>query len=291
MALPQSGWPRSPCLSLGARACRLPHLRERGPDSSDPFAWPCSSRSPAGKPPARPVAAQKVSRPPPGLRLGLGQVARPGASHPGNSTAEAVGHLASLAKPSRRQPRLAAACLTGPLMAGKCLKIFPQPHRPRTVARSSPLCVDASATPAARLASFDLLRLPCITLRRLHRFRPLRSISVGYTVQTAKTGKDIGGRPGQAYQANADPGTSFPGSPADTATKYGSRHGGRLPSGSSPGPSSLRSSRCSNRRYTPVLADRARGSGETAKQTGREAAPGQPNITARGVAFRRGQKQ
>ena len=54
-----------------------------GPDSSDPFAWPCSTRSPAGKPPAKPVAAQKVSRPPPGLRLGLGQEARTRRCAPG----------------------------------------------------------------------------------------------------------------------------------------------------------------------------------------------------------------
>ena len=61
--------------------------------------------------------------------------------------------------------------------------------------------------PSARLVSFDLLRLPCITLRRLHRFRPLRFIPVGYTVQTAETGKGIGGRPGYTCV----PGASLPG--------------------------------------------------------------------------------
>ena len=44
----------------------------------------------------------------------------PGAARPGHSTAEAVGHLASLAKPSRRQPRPAADCLSGSLTAGQC---------------------------------------------------------------------------------------------------------------------------------------------------------------------------
>ena len=87
------------------------------------------------------------------------------------------------------------------------------PARPSQVARASPFARDASATTAARLVSFDLFRLPCITLRRLLRLRPLRSIPVGYTVQTAETGQDNGGRPGQVNQASADPGTSFPGSP------------------------------------------------------------------------------
>ena len=102
----------------------MPHLRERGPDSSDPVAWPCSSRSPAGKPPAKPVAAQKVSRRQ-GFALASVRSPEPGAARPGHSTAEVVGHLASLAKPSRRQPRLAAGSLSGTLTAGQCLTICP----------------------------------------------------------------------------------------------------------------------------------------------------------------------
>ena len=92
-----------------------------GPDSSDPVAWPCSTRSPAGKPPAKPVAAQKVSRRQ-GFALASVRSPEPGAARPGHSTAEVVGHLASLAKPSRRQPRLAAGSLSGTLTAGQCFR-------------------------------------------------------------------------------------------------------------------------------------------------------------------------
>ena len=139
-----------------------------GPDSSDPFAWPCSTRSPAGKPPAKPVAAQEVSCPPPGLRLGLGQVARarrfaPGAFDGGSRwPARQLGQAIPTTVTSRR-------CLSfGTADGWTVFNDFPQPQRPCQVARASPFVRDASATTAARLGRFDLLRLPCITLRRLH---------------------------------------------------------------------------------------------------------------------------
>ena len=69
------------------------------------------------------------------------------------------------------------------------------------------------------------------------------------------------------------------------------RHGGKRGSpqgGSPPGPR-----RCAPRAARTVVILRFSlialgGSEETAKQAGREASPGQPNITARGVAYRRG---
>ena len=193
-----------------------------GPDSSDPIAWPCSSRSPAGKPPAKPVAAQEVSCPPPGLRLGLGQLARTRRCAPGAFDGGSRWPARQLAQGIPTTTTARRWQSYGNADGWTVFHVCP-PSRPCQVARSSPFARDASATPAARLASFDLLRLPCITLRRLHRFRPLRSIPVGSTVQTAETGQDIGGRPGQANQASVDPGAALPGSPTDTATKDGSR--------------------------------------------------------------------
>ena len=123
MALSQSGWPRSPCLSLGARACRLPHLRHAAltlrtrllglarrapqPGNHRQSRWPL-----------RKLADRRQ-----GSALASVRSPDPGASRPGHSTAEVVGHLASLPEASRRQSRLAAGCLTGTLTAGQCFSL------------------------------------------------------------------------------------------------------------------------------------------------------------------------
>ena len=148
-----------------------------GPDSSDPFAWPCSSRSPAGKPPAKPVAAQKVSRPPPGLRLGLGQEARtrrcaPGAFNGGSRwPARQLGQAIPTPATARRWQSYGTAdgwavfndlpSLSDP---AKCLV----PHhlagtlRPRPSARLSGSCLSATlrfTTAASRARTLKPARL------------------------------------------------------------------------------------------------------------------------------------
>ena len=91
----------------------------------------------------------------------------PGAARPGNATAEVVGHLASLAKPSRRQPRPAAGSLTGPLMAGQCLTICPASA---TLPSVSCLTIWQGRFGHARPpdSAVRVSPLPCASLRRLH---------------------------------------------------------------------------------------------------------------------------
>ena len=76
--------------SRGRRAFRWMRARRHAfryamwPGQKQGFSHTTPRRaSPGGKPPAKPVAAQKVSRPPPGLRLGLGQEARTRRCAPG----------------------------------------------------------------------------------------------------------------------------------------------------------------------------------------------------------------
>jgi len=160
-----------------------------GPDSSDPVAWPCSTRSPAGKPPAK-AAGSSGSQPTPSA-----SVRKPGIPQPGASRLAAGGRKPKDRWPSRQLGQAIPTTTTARRWLsfgnadGRTVFDDCPPSRPSQVARSSPFGRDASATTAARLVSFDLLRLPCITLRRLLRLRPLRSIPVGYTVQTAETGK------------------------------------------------------------------------------------------------------
>ena len=110
--------------------------------------------------PLRKLAARRQ-----GFALASVRNPEPGASRPGNSTAEAVGHLASLAKPSRRQPRLAAGSFSGPLTAGQCLTIFPSLSDPAKWLVPHHLSGTLRPRPSARLSRSGICPLPCATLR------------------------------------------------------------------------------------------------------------------------------
>ena len=216
-----------------------------GPDSSDLLAWPCWTRSPAGKPPAKPVAAQKVSRRQ-GFALASVRSPEPGAARPGQSTAEVVGHLASLAKPSRRPPRLAAGSLTGPLTAGQCLTIarLTDPakwlvphHLPGTLRPRPP--PDSSA-----LICCAYLALHCAGCTDSAHSVPFQSATQFKQPRLAKAMAVVPVRQTKPAPIRALRSPDL------------QQHGGKR--WQSARTSSLRSSRGSNRRCTPVLADRAR---------------------------------
>ena len=239
-----------------------------GPDSSDPVAWPCSTRSPAGKPPAKPVAAQKVSCPPPGLRLGLGQVAKTRRCAPGAFDGGSRWPARQLARgiPTTATARRWQSFGNADGWAVFSLARLRDPakwlvphHLPGTLRPRPP--PDSSA-----LICFAYLALHCAGSSDSAHSVPFQSATQFKQPRLAKAGRSSrSGKPSQRRSGHFVPRISN-----NTAAKDCSRQGDRLPDGSPQGPSSLRSSRGSNRRYTPVLADRARrqrGNGKAARET------------------------
>ena len=139
-----------------------------GPDSSDPFAWPCTTRSPAGKPPAKPVAAQEVSR-----RQGFALVRspEPGALRPAETKAGSrwpYRQLGQAIPPTATARRwLSFGNADGRTVFDDC-----PPSRPSQVARSSPIVWDASAI--ARPPDSAGQGTPPLPSTPLHRLRRLK---------------------------------------------------------------------------------------------------------------------
>ena len=140
------------------------------------------------------MAAQKVSRRQ-GFALASVRKPEPGALRPGNATAEVVGHLASLAEPSRRQPRLAAVSLTGPLTAGQCLS-FARLRDPAKWLVPHQLSGTLWPPPARQTRAVVSLRFPCAALRpaftgsNIKASSPAQPASVPLQTLQASTSRD-----------------------------------------------------------------------------------------------------
>ena len=201
-----------------------------------------------------PTAARAAPWPRSGRQIGGSQALC--AWLPGAGSQKTVGRLASLAKPSRRQPRLAAGCLTGPLTAGQCLTIarlrdpakWLVPHQLSGTLRPRP------PPDSAALICFAYLALHCAGYTDSAHSVPFQSATQFKQPRLAKAGRSSrSGKPSQRRSGHFVP-------------RISRKHGGSGQCGSPQGPS-----RGSNRRYTPVLADRARrqrGSGKTSRPRG-----------------------
>ena len=127
-----------------------------------------------------------------------------------SAAAEAVGQLASLPEASRRQPRLAAGCLTGTLTAGQCFTLA-RLRNPAKWLVPHQLAGTLRPAPVRQTQRVLSLRLPCAALRTAPRARtlkltrPLRPApfrSRRYAPRPAETGTE--GRASQLAEKFAD---------------------------------------------------------------------------------------